>query len=357
MRYWQAAVALSATIFLAAPVAAKRKSNPAAVALFNKAIQSSGVQGKGGAPFRLQARVRIFSAAGESDGMAIEFWTPGEARRETLLNGYSRVEVFENGEAWAKSNIKYAPFPATVTWKALFPAGKLRSALRPGSAVPFTPLPEQGLSEKLTLGRPKLARGPKKGPREECVKGTVKGRSQEPSYCFDPATGYLVNAADGDLLFQYSDYQAFGAKVFPRTIRVFYGDGRPFIDLRVVRIDPEPPPPVGTFQPPPGSEEEWDSKACGTGTLRVKPPENIKEPLPRYPSEVRKDGIQGTVSIHAVIGKDGALHAPWLLSSPSPKLSTAAWAAFQQWRYDPATVCGQKVDASTTVFAVFSVRQ
>lgn len=349
MRFWQASVTLLAAVSLAAPAAAKGKSNPAAVALFRKAIQSSEIKGKNGTPFRLQATVQIFTTTGISGGMVVEFWAPGEARRETFVTGYSQVEVLENKKAWAKDSSPYTPFPIVTIWDGLSPARKLKSMLQPRAVTPIATPRTQEPQEQTTLGKPKRD----KGSNEECVEARTRGVKQKRRYCFDGATGYLDSVTDEYLRFQYSDYHAFGAKVFPRTIRVFYGDGRPFIDLRVVRMDPEPNPTPSTFQPPPGSQEQWTT-ACGTGTPQVKRAKLLKQALPIYPSKAKKDRVEGTVRIYLIIGEDGAPHAMWLLSSPSPLLTTAAWNAVQQWRYQPTMVCGQKVDVDTIVTIRFN---
>lgn len=105
----------------ALPAAASKKPNPAALALFRKAIQSSNIEAKNGTPFRLQATVRAFGGAGKhADGVAIEFWTPDhKSRTETLFPGYSRIEVRDGWKIRKKKSTQYTPFPLWVVWQAM----------------------------------------------------------------------------------------------------------------------------------------------------------------------------------------------------------------------------------------------
>ncbi len=73
---------------------------------------------------------------------------------------------------------------------------------------------------------------------------------------------------------------------------------------------------------------------------------------PIYPPEARRNHIQGTVLLKAVIGKDGAIHDLRVISGP-PELTQAAVGAVQQWRYRPYMLKGEPVEVETTVSITF----
>jgi TonB family protein len=75
---------------------------------------------------------------------------------------------------------------------------------------------------------------------------------------------------------------------------------------------------------------------------------------PVYPPELRDAGIEGTVSIEAVIGSDGIPRALRLASSQvHPSMAAAAIDAFRQWRYAPTLLNGVAVEFSTNVTMEF----
>jgi TonB family protein len=57
---------------------------------------------------------------------------------------------------------------------------------------------------------------------------------------------------------------------------------------------------------------------------------------PRYPEDVRKQGLEGAVIVHGILGTDGMVSDITVLQSPSKALSDLALEAVGQWRYTPA---------------------
>lgn len=74
----------------------------------------------------------------------------------------------------------------------------------------------------------------------------------------------------------------------------------------------------------------------------------ISQVPPVYPPLARQARIQGTVVIHAVIGKDGAIQELELVSG-HPMLAPAALEAVKQWRYKPYVLNGEPVEVQTTI--------
>jgi periplasmic protein TonB len=64
--------------------------------------------------------------------------------------------------------------------------------------------------------------------------------------------------------------------------------------------------------------------------------------------------MQGTVHLHAVIGKDGRVKDIRVIDGDFD-LAQAAVRAVRQWRYAPTLLNGQPVEVDTTISVVFSL--
>ena len=77
---------------------------------------------------------------------------------------------------------------------------------------------------------------------------------------------------------------------------------------------------------------------------------------PIYPERARANGIQGTVVLNALIGKDGLIKDLRKVSGPE-ELASAAIDAVQQWRYRPYTLNGQPVEVETNITVNFTLQR
>ena len=80
----------------------------------------------------------------------------------------------------------------------------------------------------------------------------------------------------------------------------------------------------------------------------------IHEVQPVYPEIAKTAHIQGTVLLHAIIGKDGTIKQLQYISGP-PLLMRNAMSAVQQWRYRPTLLNGEPVEVETTISVVFTL--
>ena len=80
----------------------------------------------------------------------------------------------------------------------------------------------------------------------------------------------------------------------------------------------------------------------------------IRQVMPSYPSEAKSKHIQGTVVLHAVIGKDGTVNSLDVVSGPA-ELTKAAINAVKQWRYSPIFLNGIPVEVDTTISVIFTL--
>ena len=73
---------------------------------------------------------------------------------------------------------------------------------------------------------------------------------------------------------------------------------------------------------------------------------------PLYPAEAKADKKEGTVILHAIIGKDGSIKDLRVISGPE-MFRDSAVRAVQQWKYKPYRLMGQPVDVDTTITVNF----
>src|SRR5664279_1528756 len=80
----------------------------------------------------------------------------------------------------------------------------------------------------------------------------------------------------------------------------------------------------------------------------------ISKVQPTYPPLARLARIQGTVVLHALIGKDGSIQDLSVVSG-HPMLIQAAMDAVKQWRYKPYLLNGEPVLVETTINVNFEL--
>lgn len=74
---------------------------------------------------------------------------------------------------------------------------------------------------------------------------------------------------------------------------------------------------------------------------------------PEYPAIARARDLQGTVVLHAIIGKDGSIKDLRPISG-SPVFVPSAMDAVRQWRYKPFLLAGEPVEVETQIVVNFS---
>ncbi len=83
----------------------------------------------------------------------------------------------------------------------------------------------------------------------------------------------------------------------------------------------------------------------------------IKNKVPLYyPEMAKKKRIQGTVVLHAIIGKDGHIRDLELISTPDDYLADAAMDVVRQWTYTPYLLNGAPAEVDTTINASYAMR-
>jgi protein TonB len=80
-------------------------------------------------------------------------------------------------------------------------------------------------------------------------------------------------------------------------------------------------------------------------------PEAIKKVAPVYPESARRAGIDGTVLVQALVGRDGKVKVTKIVES-IPELDEAAEEAARQWEFKPIQSGGEP----TPIWAVIPIK-
>ena len=101
-----------------------------------------------------------------------------------------------------------------------------------------------------------------------------------------------------------------------------------------------------------------DHPAAAPTRIHVEPSlmagNKIGGPTPKYPEEAKKERIQGTVVLHAVIGKDGLMEEVSAISGPK-ELQQSSIDAVREWTYKPYLLNGDPVEVETTINVVYTL--
>lgn len=111
-----------------------------------------------------------------------------------------------------------------------------------------------------------------------------------------------------------------------------------------------------------GQPENSPSTETTEGPKRIRIGGNVEaakvitKVQPIYPESAKAAGAQGTVVLHAIVGKDGTPLALQVLNSQiNPDLARAAVEAVSQWRYQPTLLNGEPVEIDTTIQVKFTL--
>jgi TonB family protein len=80
----------------------------------------------------------------------------------------------------------------------------------------------------------------------------------------------------------------------------------------------------------------------------------LRQVQPTYPPDAKRNHIQGTVLLHAIVAKDGTMKELLVISGP-PELYPSALDAVRQWVYKPTLLQGQPVEVDTSISVVYQL--
>ena len=122
-------------------------------------------------------------------------------------------------------------------------------------------------------------------------------------------------------------------------------------DAALVISLPAAPPPTPT-----------GAVAQANGPSRIRVGGNVQstklvfQPRPTYPREAKEARIQGVVSLHAIIGRDGTIQDLTVISG-HPLLVPSALEAVRQWVYAPTFLNGEPVGVDTQIDVNYTLSQ
>ncbi len=85
------------------------------------------------------------------------------------------------------------------------------------------------------------------------------------------------------------------------------------------------------------------------------PPRPIAQPSPAYPFDLRKEQIEGRVTLRFTVTADGSVADPVVVQSSNRVFRDLAVRAVRKWKYAPALKDGQPVSASVSQSFTFVV--
>lgn len=119
-----------------------------------------------------------------------------------------------------------------------------------------------------------------------------------------------------------------------------------------------PPAPRARVAPPPSIPDEprlgMELPKYGEYVYVEELPEAVTKVAPEYPGDARASGVEGTVMLQALVGKDGTVKDTRIVRS-IPLLDAAAAAAVRQWIFKPALSHGLPVAIWVAVPVKFSL--
>lgn len=83
-------------------------------------------------------------------------------------------------------------------------------------------------------------------------------------------------------------------------------------------------------------------------------PTPVRTPPPSYPSQLKRDGISGTVALKVEVDETGAVSACTVSKSSNPGFEEAAINAVKGWKFTPAKRDGTPVKVTIVIPIRFS---
>lgn len=87
----------------------------------------------------------------------------------------------------------------------------------------------------------------------------------------------------------------------------------------------------------------------------LEPPVPVRTVSPKYPTEQKRDGVSGLVTINCVIDEKGNVTEPTVLKTTHPAFSEPALEALSKWKFKPAKRDGVAVSIKITIPIQFNV--
>jgi TonB family protein len=159
-----------------------------------------------------------------------------------------------------------------------------------------------------------------------------------------PAGRYVLAASLPGFRALRHEFELRNSRDWDRAITLQVGELRETIMVNERRVAPPSAP----------SQPRGVQPVRVGGNIRV--PRKEFHVSPAYPPSMRDAGLEGTVPIEAVIGRDGTVISLRVLSAQvHPDFAIAAVDAVRQWRFTPTLLNGVPVEVVMTVTITFGL--
>jgi TonB family protein len=279
--------------------------------------------------FALKGNIQIKDKGKPINGAYLLVWNgPDEWKEEISLPGYFEKQVGAKGVVYLKRTVDFTPLRIEQLHSTL----GYGSSLGPGLNSFVQIAPRSGETVQ------KISDRKIRGIKAKCVEITsVEKNNRE--VCIDASSGTLLRKDS----FLDKEMMPTDTKVFPRLLS-YEEHGDPIIEVRITELSTSHTFSSADFMAPTDASSR-------PGCMNPVPFHMIHRVDPKYPQEDRQSRTQGTVSVYALIAKDGSVQNARVVSGVSTGLNNATLDAIKQWHYEPATCNGVPVDTETVLTA------
>jgi TonB family protein len=184
---------------------------------------------------------------------------------------------------------------------------------------------------------------------------------------FYPVVGQLAPSKKVKVFTRDHEFFAIGHEgsigyVDVAAVSLSAGAGTPRVDVAAApETEEEPLPPTGDTPPEvplpgePAEEVPAIAEPAPTREVYAVVPDGGQQPIvtkrvaPRYPSNARRAGVDGTVVLRGIVGTDGRIREVEILKDLPYGLGEAARDAVRRWRFRPAEYAGERIAVYYTV--------
>lgn len=304
------------------------------------AATDSAIDGDGVSPWHMIVDAQLFDAAGKpSEKGTIEAWWVSDQLHKVSYTfpSYSGTELHNQDGAFHSKDQTFQPsvlldlLHQFVHPMNLDDLGSVKPDLRK-ETISNVPLECIMLDEPLkTVAYPPLG--------------------LFPTYCFDVGKDSLrITTELGSITFVRNRTGRFQNKQVPvdlggrtNSTTVVTAHLRSLGGMKLSDLD---------FVPAPEMEATNSTRVQISGGVMAGTILNKTRPI--YPQNAKVNRVQGSVVLHAIIGRDGHIQSLHVLSTPDPELAMASVAAVRKWTYKPYLLNGLPTEVDTTITVDFS---
>jgi TonB family protein len=310
------------------------------------AEQHNGLSGPGLKPWHIQATYQLYDAKGKptEQGAFEEWWEGPNKYKISFYRPSYHIEIVANAKGTYVSGNAELPYPEYLVQR-LF------------TSPVSTKLPAKGMHfnfNKEKFGKMTL----------DCVEEIPKGLHPTgihrinlafPTYCVNTITPMLrIYGSYGQSLAQLVNVGSLEGRYLPMNA-VIYNNGIKLLNIHLVKGESAAQWSRALFTPPKGASLETTLPDTLFESAKVLAGHKIAGQDPVYPESAKENHEQGTVSLAAIITKNGRIRSLIVTSAPAMSLADSALVAVKTWKYKPYLLNGRPVNVQTTIQVIYTL--